>query len=456
MLPSAPLHFLIMDKFDVLIMTSANISDSPIVSSNEEVFSALSGIVDLFLCHNRDIHTPIDDSVVLPASDKNFIFLRRARGYVPNPMVLPFESPDILAAGAQLKSTWTLTKGKMLFPGQYLGDLDQLGTATYYRRSLSYFIDLYGIEPKILAFDKHPGYAATDLAKAFCGHEKDVAFCPIQHHHAHLASVLLDNAFWEPVIGVLFDGTGYGGDGTIWGGEFLVGDAREFKRAGSLLPFRLPGGERAIREPWRCALALLHEVLDASEAGEIAQGLWPRFAPSVSVLSSVLQTAPVTSSCGRLFDGVAALLNLCLTATYDGQAAMILENRSDPDDANALPFDVRDEEDFVLVDWRRAVRELLFTKAGAVGETAGAFHEGLARAIRNACELLRLKTGLRHVALSGGVWQNRLLFVLTCRELENRGFTVLTHRDIPPNDEGVSVGQAVVAACSHHAKSSPR
>ncbi|MDR1875307.1 MAG: carbamoyltransferase HypF [Synergistaceae bacterium] len=452
MLPSAPLHYLIMERFDVLIMTSANISDSPIVSSNEEAFSTLSGIVDLFLCHNRDIYTPVDDSVVLPADKKNFIFLRRARGYVPNPMLLPFESPDILAAGAQLKSTWSLARGRTLFPGQYLGDLDQLGTATYYRRSLSHFIELYGIEPRVLAFDKHPGYTATELAKGFCGFcgsRENVALCPVQHHHAHLASVLLDNAFWEPAVGVLLDGTGYGDDGTIWGGEFLVGDARGFKRMGSLLPFRLPGGERAIHEPWRCALALLHEAFGMPEAGEIARGLRLGFDAPVDALLAVLHAAPVTTSCGRLFDGVSALLNLCRTATYDGQAAMVLENRSEMS-GDALPFDVRDEGDFVLLDWRRAVRALVSTGADSVGKTAGAFHGGLSLAICDACDLLRRKTGLKHAALSGGVWQNRLLLDLSCRELENRGFTVLTHKSVSPNDEGVSVGQAVVAAHFFH------
>jgi hydrogenase maturation protein HypF len=470
MLPCAPLHHLIMEKFEVLVMTSANRSDAPIVSGNEEAFSTLgasSGIVDLILCHDRDIHTPIDDSVVLPTGG-NFIFLRRARGYVPNPMSLPSDvvNPDILAAGAQLKSTWTLTRGRALFPGQYLGDLDQLETATYYRRSLSHFIDLYGVEPKILAFDKHPGYVATELARSFCGCGcgDDVVLRPVQHHHAHLASVLLDNAFSGPAIGVIFDGTGYGDDGTIWGGEFLVGDARGFTRMGSLSPFRLPGGERAIREPWRCALALLCETFDADEVKKIlsGHGLSPAL---IEAVSAALSAAPVTTSCGRLFDGVAALLNLCRTATYDGQAAMALENGADLPGGDALPFDVPEKrgarDDFVFLDWHRAVRSLVLSKRG-VGEAAGAFHEGLALAICDVCDVLRQKTGLEHAALSGGVWQNRLLFDRTCRELGRRGFGVLTHRSVSPNDEGVSVGQAVVAAyalCpvdSHQEKSSPR
>ncbi|MDR1730774.1 MAG: carbamoyltransferase HypF [Synergistaceae bacterium] len=476
MLPYAPLHHLLLETFDALIMTSANLSDEPIVSSNEEAFSTLSGIVDFVLCHNRGIYTPIDDSVVLPsASRKNFIFLRRARGYVPNPVSLSDSIslsshaagrvPDILAAGAHLKSTWALTRREMLFPGQYLGDLDQLGTATYYRRSLEHFIRLYEVEPKVLAFDKHPNYTATGLARAFCG--EDVALYPVQHHHAHLASVLLDCAFHSaPVIGVILDGTGYGDDGTIWGGEFLVGDARDYRRAGSFFPFRLLGGERAIREPWRCAAALLQEIF-GEEAVRIVRELWrpsdvPR--PVLSAIPSILPSAPVTTSCGRLFDGISALLNLCLKASYDGQAAMALENEG-VDEVAPLPFELLEEKDFLFLDWRRAVKALV-SEGGGEGKKAGAFHRGLSLAICDLCDRLREKTGIGHVALSGGVWQNRLLLDLTCAELEKRGFTALTHRGISPNDEGVSAGQALVAACrvmrdfassgAYQEKSSPR
>lgn len=446
MLPYAPLHHLIMERFDALVMTSANISDAPIVSGNEEALSSLAGIVDFMLCHDRDIHTPVDDSVIVPG-DKNPVFLRRARGYVPNPMALPFEVPDILAAGAQLKSTYTLTRGKMLFPGQYLGDLDQLGTATYYRRSLAHFIDLYEIEPKVLTFDKHPNYVAFGLAKEFCG--GDVLTYPVQHHHAHFASVLLDNHIEEPAIGVIFDGTGYGDDGTIWGGEFLVGDIRDFRRVGSLRPSRLPGGELAIREPWRYAFALLCDVFGDREAKRIARERWPRFGALAGALPATFGAAPTTTSCGRLFDGISALLNLCPTVTWDGQAAMTLENRAElPDDTSeGLAFEVREENSFVLLDWHRAVKDLVLSSESRE-RLAMRFHVGLADAIRGVCELLSLKTGLKQVALSGGVWQNRLLFDLTCRKLEQRGFRALVHRDVSPNDEGVSVGQAAVAACN--------
>jgi hydrogenase maturation protein HypF len=452
-------------------MTSANLSDEPIVSTEAEACFALAGVVDVLLCHNRAIHTAIDDSVLVPAPRP--IFLRRARGHVPNPMSLP-ESvfgkpgvPDILAAGAQMKSTYTLTKDNTLFPGQYLGDLGQLGTADYYKRSLAHFIGLYGIEPGILAFDKHPGYAAAELAREFA---PGAVPCPVQHHHAHLASVLLDNGSFEPVIGAIFDGTGYGEDGTIWGGEFLVGDAKEVRRMGSLRPFRLPGGENAIREPWRCALALL----EASGLGGLQEALVKlgfqracgplaeseaepqSIARRVESVLSAMPFAPVTTSCGRLFDGVAALLGLCPTASYDGQAAMTLESAAQAEagraSAEPLPFEVEVEDgNFVRLDWRGAVRAIL--EAGnpaSLGPnskraSAWAFHAGLARAVAEVCVLLREKTGIGRAALSGGVWQNATLLNLAVEELSSRGFEVLTHRNISPNDEGVSVGQAVVS-----------
>ncbi|MCL2009666.1 MAG: carbamoyltransferase HypF, partial [Synergistaceae bacterium] len=331
MLPYAPLHHLLMEKFDALVMTSANISDSPIVSSEAEAFSSLGGVADFFLCHDREIHTAIDDSVLLPVESLSCpVFLRRARGYVPNPMPMPFaaaDTPDILAAGAQMKSTYALTRGNFLFPGQYLGDLGQLGTAAYYKSSIERFIRLYGIKPKIFAFDKHPGYVATELAREFTENAgAELFLCPVQHHHAHLASVLLDNNCFEPVIGAVFDGTGYGDDGTIWGGEFLVGDAGGFKRMASLLPFRLPGGEKAIHEPWRCGLALIDGAFGATEP---AMSLWPELRAKIKSMTTALNSAPVTTSCGRLFDGVSAILRLCTAASYDGQAAMALENAAD-------------------------------------------------------------------------------------------------------------------------------
>ena len=450
MLPYAPLHHLIMENFETLIMTSANISDAPIVSHDVEAFSSLKDVADFFLCHDREIHIAIDDSVILPTPLAYPIFLRRARGYVPNPLSMPFnvaDLPDILAAGAQLKSTYTLTRGNVLFPGQYLGDLSQLNTAAYYKNSIERFIRLYEINPKIFAFDEHPGYVATELAREFVASES--LLCPVQHHHAHLASVLLDNNYFEPVIAAVFDGTGYCSDGTIWGGEFLAGNAREFKRMASLLPFRLPGGEKAIHEPWRCGIALIDGAFGTQEA---AKSLWPELQSKIGPVVEMLKFAPATTSCGRLFDGVSAILNLCTTASYDGQAAMALENAAATGIASGRSFEfdlVTESNGFVHLDWRNAIRALLSFKPNIA---AAAFHRGLASAVANTCVMLRENTNINHVALSGGVWQNATLLELAHDELSKRGFTILTHRSVSPNDEGLSVGQAVVAAHRFYTK----
>ncbi|GHV45681.1 carbamoyltransferase HypF [Synergistales bacterium] len=452
MLPYTPLHHLLLEQFDALVMTSANISDSPIISTESEAFSALSGIADVFLCHNRRVHSAIDDSVLIPlAGDQKQIFLRRARGFVPNPMNFPVAAPDILAAGAQMKSTYALTHARVLFPGQYLGDLGELPTASYYKSSLAHFLELYKIKPEILAFDKHPGYAARSLAAEFL--PRDAVLYPVQHHHAHMAAVLFENnAADSSAIGVIFDGTGYGDDGTIWGGEFLLGDARGCERVGSLLPFRLLGGENAIREPWRAALSMLTEAF-GEEAKGVAMRLFPALSAKIAPVLSVAPAAPMTTSCGRLFDGFAALLGLCETASYDAQAATALENAALENAApetksRGLPFAVEDKNDFLTLDWRGALRQavsLLFNDEPVI-MIAYAFHAGLARAIFDVCAMSREKTGLAVVALSGGVWQNSLLLTLTKQKLAQGGFKVLTHINLSPNDECVSVGQAVVAA----------
>ncbi|MDR1740383.1 MAG: carbamoyltransferase HypF [Synergistaceae bacterium] len=467
MLPYAPLHHLLMDegesnkKFDALIMTSANVSDAPIVSTEAEAFAALSGVADLFLCHNRRIHTAIDDSVVIPAvpagqagqagqaETAGHIFLRRARGYVPNPIGLlgrkKKNTPDILAAGAQLKAAYTLTRGGVLFPGQYIGDMGQLATAEYYRRSLAHFIALYGVRPRVFAFDTHPNYAATEIAREFV--PPDAVMCPVQHHRAHIAAVMLDNEFTSPVIGVAFDGTGYGDDGTIWGGEFMAGGADSLRRCASLLPFRLPGGENAIREPWRIGLALIFEAFDGdiSKTEAAALYLWPAYADKMGDVIALLRAGggAVTSSCGRLFDGFAAIIGLCRIASYDGQAAMSLEAAIGNGSA-ALPFRLIERGGLVLLDWREAVMAAL-DRSSSNNNTAAGFHAGLAEGVAEVCAALRDRGEASVAALSGGVWQNARLTALAASALDRRGFSVLTHRRVSPNDECVSVGQAYIA-----------
>lgn len=446
MLPYTPLHHLIMQSFDYLIMTSANISDSPIIADNKEALSELGELADIFLMHNRDIHMPIDDSVISPVGNRHII-IRRSRGFVPAPLVLSDNSPVILGAGAEMKATFTLTQEKMLFPGQYLGDLKELPTIGYYRKALKHFLKLYNLKPRYVAHDLHPQYVSTAIAREIAG---DIdGSLGVQHHHAHLAACLIENRHHGKAIGVIFDGTGFGSDGTIWGGEFLVGDTLAFERAGHLLQSELPGGERAIHEPWRFGLSLLQNAMGSHKASVTAEKLWPFYQEKIPMVMKTISGSPLTSSAGRLFDGISAILNICTRASYDGQAACELESRAEGD-GNA-PFEIMEMNGKYILDWRPAICWVTNNIQSLSEENISAsFHSGLASSIAQICKRISVDSGLDTVALSGGVWQNRMLLKNTCSILENMGFTVLIHNLLSPNDECVSVGQAAIAARKWH------
>ena len=443
MLPYSPLHHLILEGKRALVMTSANFSDAPIVSANDEALAALKDLVDFFLFSDRDIFMPIDDSVAVPLGKSNFL-LRRARGFTPAPIPVQEDLPVILGAGAEMKSTFCLSRGKMVFPGQYLGDMKQRRTVSYYSRALSHFLSLYELSPVLLAHDMHPQFISTAAAQ-----KKLVPFegetTAVQHHHAHLAACLVENGSSGPAIGVIFDGTGYGTDGTIWGGEFLVGGPEDYVRAGHFLPSRLPGGDASVREPWRYALSMLAETLGIEGAGETGQSIWPGRSEMIRQVLAVLSVSPATTSCGRYFDGIASLLSLAETVTYDGQAAMALEGIAEGKET--APFELIRQGGVIVLDWRPSVRWLL-EKRGRMrpGLIAGAVHNGLAECVVRICKILRESTGISEVALSGGVWQNRRLTAFVSKMLKRDGFVPLLHRLLPPNDECVSVGQVAVAA----------
>lgn len=435
MLPYTPLHHLLLAEVDApLVLTSGNRSDEPIAHLDDDARARLGGVADAFLTHDRPIVTRVDDSVVKVVGDR-VVPIRRSRGYVPGSVRLPLPlRRPVLACGAHLKSTFALGRGELAFVSQHVGDLDDWTTYQAYEQGIAHLQRLLAITPQVVAHDLHPDYASTRYAQALDG----VELLAVQHHHAHVASCLADNGCDEPVLGVAFDGTGLGSDGTLWGGEVLRADLRSFERLGHLRPVPLPGGEQAVREPWRMAVAYLREAY-----GDDLPDLPLLRRPTARAVAGLAASglAPTTSSIGRLFDAVAAVLGVRATVSYEGQAAIELEQIADPAGAQAYPLPL----DGVVIDGARLVR--LVTEdllAGAAPAAVSArFHLTLALTVAELCDAVR--DGLSTVALSGGVWQNSLLLARTLDALQARGFRVLTHRQVPCNDGGISLGQLAVA-----------
>ena len=449
MLPYTPLHYLLLEKEkgypEVLVMTSGNLSDEPICTDNIEARERLSGLADAFLLHDRDIHIRTDDSVVR-VFEKKIYPIRRSRGYAPFPVRLPWDVPPLLAAGAELKNTFCLTKTNSAFLSHHIGDLENYETLQSFEQGIAHFEALFRVKPEALGYDLHPNYLATRYALARAEREGLPAF-GVQHHHAHLAALMAEHRLdgSHPVLGVAFDGTGYGTDGTIWGGEFLLGDYAGFQRLAHLKPFPLPGGDAATRRPSRAALGLLYSL-----------GLeWDESLPTHAdlcyddrtLLRSQLEhqiNTPFTSSAGRLFDAVAALAGVRQQVNYEAQAAIEFEALLDPDETELYPFEYANG----LLNPLPAVEALLSDLAAglAPGKISARFHHGLAYAILEVCRALCDEHDLSEVALSGGVWQNLALLTKTVQLLEKDGFTVYTHQLVPANDGGLALGQAAVAA----------
>mgnify|MGYP005848329459 CR=1 FL=1 len=451
MLPYTPLHYLLLEPAPgfppALVMTSGNLSEEPIAMENDEALARLGRIADLFLLHNRGIYARYDDSVWF-APDTGPQPVRRARGYAPFPVRLPFRGPQVLACGPELKNTFCLTRDEYAFLSPHIGDLENLETLEHYERSIELYERLFRIAPRIIACDLHPEYLATKYARARAAGSSDTALVEVQHHHAHIASCLADNGCTGPVIGVAFDGTGYGTDGHIWGGELLIADLTGFRRAGHLAGFPLPGGAAAIRRPFRTALAVVEgagldpsgfpalEALTAAEASIVRQQVARRL------------NTPLTTSAGRLFDAVSALLGVCGDTTYEAQAAMELEAVAATGDVLPYPLELREESGTWVLDWRPMLEALLadIRTGETVPAMAARFHAGMAAGIVAAVRRIAHESGLRTVALSGGCFQNRLLLGWTAAGLAAAGLEVLTHRQVPANDGGVALGQAAIAA----------
>jgi hydrogenase maturation protein HypF len=450
MLPYTPLHHLLLAEAGrPLVLTSGNVSDEPIAYQDGDALERLGGIADAFLLHDRPIHVRTDDSVVRAFAGRE-LPIRRSRGHAPQPLALPWPFPrQVLACGAELKSTFCLAKGRRAFLSQHVGDLENYETLRSFTEGIEHFRRLFDITPEVVAHDLHPEYLSTKYALEREGAE----LVAVQHHHAHVAACLADNGDPGPAIGVAFDGLGYGPDGTVWGGELLLADLAGFERAGHLAPVPLPGGAAAIREPWRMAAAHLDAAYpDGPPAGlAVAERNADRWDRVVALARSGVRS-PATSSAGRLFDAVAAILGVRDAVNYEGQAAVELEQLADPDEAGAYRAGLAGDRPLRLLGGdlvRAVVDDLLAGVDPAV--VAARFHNGVALAVVEACTALRERTGLRTVALSGGVFQNLLLLGRVVAWLQGRGFRVLTHSRVPPNDGGVSLGQAAVAAARDRA-----
>jgi hydrogenase maturation protein HypF len=445
LLPYTALHHLLLGEVGrPMVLTSGNVSDEPIAYRDDDAAERLAGIADAFLTHDRQIHVRTDDSVTRAFRGRELL-LRRARGYAPQPLRLAGAVPrPVLACGAELKSTFCLAKGDRAFVSQHIGDLENYETLRSFTQGIEHFSRLFDITPEVVAHDLHPEYLSTKYAADLAGVEP----VGVQHHHAHVAACLADNGEPGPVIGVAFDGLGYGADGTVWGGEFLVADLAGYRRVGHLEPVPLPGGAAAIREPWRMAAAYLDAAWRDAVPDDLAvlarnRARWRQ----VVEVARAGVNSPPTSSAGRLFDAAAAIVGIRDTINYEGQAAVELEQLADRRERGGYRAGLTGGQPFRVagVDLIRAVADDV--RAGVdPAVVAARFHHGVAAAVVAGCLAARDATGLATVALSGGVFQNLLLLEAATAGLEAAGFRVLVHRRVPPNDGGISLGQAAVAA----------
>ncbi len=447
MLPYTPLHYLLLERGEgfpeALVMTSGNLSEEPIATDNAEARKRLAGLADAFLMHDRDIHVRCDDSVVRLLEEEIYP-IRRSRGYAPFPVKLPWQAPPLLAAGSELKNTFCITNGNYAFLSHHIGDMENYETLKSFEQGIEHFERLFRVKPEAIACDLHPNYLATRYAVERCERER-LPLITVQHHHAHAAACMAEHGLEGPVLAASLDGTGYGEDGAIWGGEFLIADYLHFERRAHLSYFPLPGGDAAIRRPARTALALLWSLgLDWDD----------RLAPVLEFCAEDQVTlrmqlekginTPPTSSAGRLFDAAAALAGIRQRVNYEGQAAIEFEALADPDETGAYTFPL----EAGLLQLRPALESLVKdVLAGIrVSVISARFHNGLAAGIAETLTQIGQETGIREVVLSGGVWQNLTLIRRTLSLLRASGFRVYIHRKVPANDGGLSLGQAAIAA----------
>lgn len=453
MLPYTPLHHLFFGRSPLfLVMTSANFSEEPIISDNNEATSRLADVADTFLYHNRPIHMRTDDSVIRPVGRHN-ILMRRARGYVPSPVPLPFKGPNVLALGGDIKNAICITNGSNAYLSQHIGDLANIETHSHFEDVIEHLCNLLKVEPEVIACDMHRDYYSTQYANRRISEQ----LYSIQHHHAHIASCMAENGLAnQKVIGIALDGAGYGPDGTIWGGEILRADYEDFERLARIKPVMQPGGDLAAREPWRMAVAYLRELSAKTILNDIPEN-------EIDLVEQAMEkdiNCPLTSSLGRLFDAVAAILGIATHNAFEGHAAMLLEQVAD-DKNNSLyswrvgagssstaPLDQRRRPRadllFINIDFQPTIQEIVQDSIGSVkiSNISAKFHNTVVAAF---AEVVKMIGGDEPVCLSGGCMQNAWLLLGLTKSLEAQGRTVYTHDLVPPNDGGLALGQAAIA-----------
>lgn len=450
MLPYTPLHHLLFDEGEVkaLVMTSANPSGLPILYRDKEEFSYLEGIADYVLSNNREILHPLDDSVV-QLIDGHLTFLRRSRGYVPDPMTTDQPVHSVVALGSQQKNTFAIGRHEQIFIGPHIGEMEHLEVVEHFQHEFNHLMKWMGIEPDKIAIDMHPGYMTGELAETM-----NASIISVQHHHAHMVSCMEDNGLNDATFGIILDGTGYGEDGHIWGFELLYGDASSYERLAHLNYSHLPGNERAIKEPWRNATAMLIDSFGA-EGREWALRLFPNKIYEIEVIAHMLEkgvNSPLAGTCGRLFDAVSAILDICQVSTYDGEAAIKLsEQMIEAESIQSYPYGLLESKDgSIALDFAPALKQIVQDRLSGVPkmEIVQRFHETVVTMCVESMVSLsqRNPSFKKHVVLSGGSFHNPFLLKEIAGRLKKRDFKVYTHKQVPCNDGGLSLGQLIVAA----------
>ena len=446
MLPYTPLHYLLLKHdFTALVMTSGNMSEEPIAIDNDDAFKRLAAIADYFLIHDRDIYLRSDDSIVRHIAGAER-FIRRSRGFVPIPVFLKNEVLPILACGAELKNTICVTKQDKAFLSQHIGDLENIATYDFFKLTVDHLKRILGIHPEIMACDMHPDYLSTQFAQA----QATIPNIQVQHHHAHIVSCMAEHKMEGAVIGLAFDGTGYGTDGALWGGEILITEAHDFTRAGHLAYIAMPGSAAAIKEPWRMAISYLQDAYGADFYSLDLPFLRDLESERLTVISQMITkgiNSPLTSSLGRLFDGVAAICGIRSRVDFEGQAAMELEMLAGKSTESLYDYEWEQDNTF-QVPAAPIIRGVVADIQNRIplSEIGAKFHRTLICLFSDLCDVIRKESGLNRVVLSGGCFQNATLLSGMIRVLQDNQFDVFTHQQVPTNDGGIALGQAVVAA----------